>query len=178
MQALFQAHTFISRVAYGQREINKKGPLLLIRVSDLISLKYSAEEIELVQLVQTSPSRSVASVPTCQIPFQIEFQMCNSESGPNSCAFFCVFLDRNPCLHAQLWSLFLTAFARISNLVSVFVESICLADFSSLLFVLRLLSVSPCTRVNVQYVYTQTWCVYTEYIYHSFKCLLGTVVLL
>lgn len=99
MQALFQAHTFISRVAYGQREINKKGPLLLIRVSDLISLKYSAEEIE---LVQTSPLRIVAFLPTCQIPFQIEFQMCNSERGPNSCAFFFVFLDRNPCLHAQL----------------------------------------------------------------------------
>lgn len=159
MQALFSAHTFISRVAYGQREINKKGPLLLIRVSDLISLKYSVGEIE---LVQTSPSRSVAFLPTCQIPFQIEFQMCNSKSGPNSCAFFFVFLDGNPCVHAQLWSLFLTAFARISNLVSLFVESICLADFSFLLFVLRLLSVSPCTQVNVQYVYTQTWCVYTE----------------
>lgn len=99
MQALFQAHTFISRVAYGQTEINKKGSLLLIRVSDLISLKYSAEEIE---LVQTSPLCSVASVPTCQIPFQIEFQMCNSEPGPNSCTLFCVFHVCNCDLSSSL----------------------------------------------------------------------------
>lgn len=150
MQALFWARYQSGLRAEGNKQ---NGPLLLIRVSDLISEKYLVEEIY-GELLQTSPLCTASSFPPAVIAFKFSFQCATAESSWEQTSV--LFTGQESVI-----SILLCFGKNLLCIVHVCWVSICLTHF---LFLLCLswdhCHFSPCTQVNIQYVHTQTQVVY------------------
>lgn len=113
MQALFWARYQSGLRAEGNKQ---NGPLLLIRVSDLISEKYLVEEIY-GELLQTSPLCTASSFPPAVFAFKFSFQCATAESSREKSLF-----TGQESAFQQPWSLFFSASARIYYVSSMFAE--------------------------------------------------------